>query len=311
MKKTIEGILICVVILVFTIPVSAQEQGTMNNRTVESVYPGLASGALAFATLRDLPDPIIMRSGDLKITSLELNNEIAKASQPIREQLLKNQFFLLEQLATRELILRAATQNDPLFQKNNSGNPEEEVIQNYFKELVSKTVVTNQEIVDFFTENKDLFGGATFDQVRTELETYVLQQKQQEVLDGHIRTFGKRKPIFVSAAWTKKQALFARENSVDNARSSGLPSLVDFGASGCRPCDMMAPILAELKKKYEGRLNVLFIHVREEQILAARYGIQTIPVQVFFNKNGKEIYRHTGFFAQNQIEKKIAELGVK
>ena len=74
---------------------------------------------------------------------------------------------------------------------------------------------------------------------------------------------------------------------------------------------MMTPILAYLKKKYEGKLNVLFVHVREEQILAARYGIQSIPVEVFFDKNGKEVYRHTGFFAQNEIEKKLAELGMQ
>ncbi len=56
---------------------------------------------------------------------------------------------------------------------------------------------------------------------------------------------------------------------------------------------------------------MLFFHVREEQFLAARYGIQSIPVQVFFDANGKEVSRHTGFFPQAECEKKLAELGVK
>jgi len=72
----------------------------------------------------------------------------------------------------------------------------------------------------------------------------------------------------------------------------------------------MTPILENLKVKYEGKLNVLFVHVRERQILGAKYGIQTIPVQVFFDKDGKEVFRHVGFFPQEEIERKLAEMGV-
>jgi thioredoxin 1 len=45
--------------------------------------------------------------------------------------------------------------------------------------------------------------------------------------------------------------------------------------------------------------------------LAARYGIQSIPVQIFFDKDGKEVFRHVGVFPQEEIEKKLAEMGVK
>ena len=81
------------------------------------------------------------------------------------------------------------------------------------------------------------------------------------------------------------------------------------GMMGRHP-DMMAPILKDLGKKYEGRANVLFVHVREEQMLATRYGIQSIPVQMFFDKDGKEVFRHTGFFPQEEIEKKLKEIGI-
>jgi len=46
-------------------------------------------------------------------------------------------------------------------------------------------------------------------------------------------------------------------------------------------------------------------------VLAARYGIGSIPVQVLFDKDGKERFRHVGFFPQDEIEKKLAEMGVK
>jgi thioredoxin 1 len=87
--------------------------------------------------------------------------------------------------------------------------------------------------------------------------------------------------------------------------------MVDFGADGCRPCDMMAPILEELKKTYKGNCEIIFVHVREEQVLASRYGISSIPVQVFFDKNGKEVFRHTGFFAKDKIIEQLGKLGVK
>ena len=101
------------------------------------------------------------------------------------------------------------------------------------------------------------------------------------------------------------------DNPVDKARNSGRPSLADFGATGCVPCDMLAPILKNLEAKYKDKVNVLFVHVREKQILATRYGVETIPVQIFFDKSGKEIFRHVGFWPQAEIEKKLTEMGVK
>jgi len=74
---------------------------------------------------------------------------------------------------------------------------------------------------------------------------------------------------------------------------------------------MMAPILEELKTEYAGKANVLFVHVRQEQILAARFGIQSIPVQVFFDKGGQEVFRHTGFFPKEEILKQLRSIGVE
>jgi len=117
-------------------------------------------------------------------------------------------------------------------------------------------------------------------------------------------------PIEVSKSWTAKQYTLAMNNPVDKARKSGKPTLADFGASGCRPCDMMAPILSSLKKEYAGKVNVVFVHVRKEQVLAARYGIQSIPVQVFFDKQGKEFFRHVGFYPKEDILAQFKEHGI-
>jgi thioredoxin-related protein len=57
--------------------------------------------------------------------------------------------------------------------------------------------------------------------------------------------------------------------------------------------------------------NVVFIHVGEEQILEARFGIQSIPVRVFFDESGQEVFRHTGFFAAEDVNKQLMSMGVK
>jgi thioredoxin 1 len=278
---------------------------------VADTFPGLASGTLTFATLGDPPEGVLLRSGSVEITSKDLEDQIGKAPEAVREGLKKNGFFMLEQMASKKLILELAKQQAAEVKKDITSKSEKDILDDYVQGLVGQVTATDDEIAKFYEENKDACGGATLDQMKDQLKQYVAKQKQQDAIEEHIRTLGQRMPIVVSAAWAKEQDASAKDNPVDKARASGKPTMVDFGADGCRPCDMMKPILATLKTKYEGKANVVFVHVREEQILAARYGIQVIPVQVFFDKDGKEVYRHTGFFPQAEIEKKLAEMGVQ
>ncbi len=88
------------------------------------------------------------------------------------------------------------------------------------------------------------------------------------------------------------------------------PRLLDLGATKCIPCKMMAPILEELKEEYAGRMDVEFIDVWQDRDAADRYGIESIPTQIFFDASGKELYRHQGFIAKDDILKKWQELGV-
>ena len=89
-----------------------------------------------------------------------------------------------------------------------------------------------------------------------------------------------------------------------------LPKLVDLGAGKCIPCKMMAPILAGLKKEYTGKMNVEFIDVWVNPDAAKPYGIEVIPTQIFYDANGKELFRHVGFFSKEEILNKWKELGV-
>ena len=273
---------------------------------VQKAYPGLASGALTYARLVSMPKGVLLKAGALTIHEKEVTDRIAQAPQPQQEQVRKNAFYVLEGMATTKLLVQAAKA-----QGSNADPNERDLIQRYLQGLVEKVAVSDQEVADFYQANKDSCGGATLDQVKGQIKQIVLDQKQQDLVDQHIRTLGQRIQIEVSAEWTKAQAVLAKDNPVDKARSSGRPSLVDFGSTGCRPCDMLAPILETLKTKYAGKVNVVFVHVGQEQILASRYGIKTIPVQFFYDKDGKEVFRHIGFWPQGEIEKKLSEMGVK
>jgi len=278
---------------------------------VGEAYPGLASGCLTYARLSDLPKGTLLKAGDLVLTEKDVADEIAKAPQDIQAQLKKNGFFMLEQIAGPKLIVQVAKAEAARTGKELPSTVDRLVMDYHLGGLAEKVDVTDAEVADFYAKNKDMVGDATLDQVKAEIRNYLVREKQQAAIAKYIETLGQRTPIEVSAAWVKEQAALAKDNLVDKARASGRPSMVDFGASGCRPCDMMAPILETLKKKHEGKANVLFVQVREEQVLAARYGVQSIPVQVFFDKDGKEVFRHVGFFPQDEIEKKLAEMGVK
>ena len=90
---------------------------------------------------------------------------------------------------------------------------------------------------------------------------------------------------------------------------AGLPRLIDLGRGVCIPCKMMVPVLEALKTELAGKVTVEYIDVGEKPEAAKRYGIQTIPTQIFFDAAGKELFRHEGFFPKQDILAKWKELG--
>src|SRR5512133_2436982 len=89
-----------------------------------------------------------------------------------------------------------------------------------------------------------------------------------------------------------------------------VPRLLDLGATQCIPCKMMAPILEELKSEYSGRMTVQFIDVWENPAAAEQHKIEGIPTQIFFDAEGKELFRHAGFIGKEDILNKWKELGI-
>ena len=85
--------------------------------------------------------------------------------------------------------------------------------------------------------------------------------------------------------------------------------LVDLGANKCIPCKMMEPILDDLRKDFQGKMEVEFIDVWKDPHQGNKYKIRVIPTQIFYSPEGKELFRHQGFYSREDILAKWKELG--
>jgi len=96
-----------------------------------------------------------------------------------------------------------------------------------------------------------------------------------------------------------------------NVPVKGKVTMVDLGAASCIPCKMMAPILDKLEKHYRGKAAIVFIDLRYNGEAGEQFGIQAIPTQIFFDKNGREISRHVGFMSEEAIVARLKSMGVR
>ncbi len=91
----------------------------------------------------------------------------------------------------------------------------------------------------------------------------------------------------------------------------GMVTMVDLGAGSCIPCKMMEPILKKVEERYKDKAAIVFIDLRYHRDQAARFKVRAIPTQVFFDREGKEVYRHVGFMSEDAIVEQLGEMGVQ
>lgn len=85
---------------------------------------------------------------------------------------------------------------------------------------------------------------------------------------------------------------------------SPIPVLVDFWATWCGPCQMIAPVLEEIAKEFEGKIKVGKLNVDENQKIASQFGISAIPTLLIF-KNGQEVKKIVGFSGKPKLVQEI------
>ena len=95
-------------------------------------------------------------------------------------------------------------------------------------------------------------------------------------------------------------------DSAYNYLSNGLTydvTFLEFGAKGCSACKRMEEVMEEVRTAYPNRVNVVFVNILlpNSQKLMKYYGIAAIPTQVLLNKEGKEYFRHTGYYSAQEL----------
>lgn len=96
------------------------------------------------------------------------------------------------------------------------------------------------------------------------------------------------------------------EENFDATVNEGL-SLVDFWAPWCGPCRMLAPVIEELAEDFDGKANICKVNTDEQQDLATKYGIRSIPT-IIFMKNGEVVDQAVGASSKQALAEKLESL---
>ncbi len=96
------------------------------------------------------------------------------------------------------------------------------------------------------------------------------------------------------------------DNFQEEVLDSDIPVLVDFWAPWCGPCKMLAPTLEEISRENNGKIKIVKINIDENQEMAGKFGIRSIPTMMIFNK-GELKNQIVGSLPKEQIEKIILE----
>jgi thioredoxin 1 len=99
---------------------------------------------------------------------------------------------------------------------------------------------------------------------------------------------------------------FTDSNFKKEVLESDQPAMVDFWASWCGPCKMIAPFIDELAKEYAGKMKIGKIDVDSNPKIATEYGVMSIPTIIFF-KNGKVLNQIVGAASKLDLKRNIEE----
>lgn len=101
------------------------------------------------------------------------------------------------------------------------------------------------------------------------------------------------------------------EKFLKNLPVKDMVTMVALGKKTCTQCKMMAPILEKMKAKYEGKAAIVFINLLQDPEQQYVYRLKALPTQIFFDQDGKEVFRHVGFFSEKEIIAQLKKMGVE
>ncbi|MFA6508060.1 MAG: thioredoxin family protein [Treponemataceae bacterium] len=135
-----------------------------------------------------------------------------------------------------------------------------------------------------------------------------------------MKMFGKNIGIFLlftailTVSVERSDAETSKNTNTATAKSEKKTvTFIELGSVNCVPCKAMQPIMEKVRKELGDQVEVVFYDVWTEagKPYGGKYRIRVIPTQVFLDRDGKEYYRHEGFFPEAELKKILAQGGVK
>ena len=104
-----------------------------------------------------------------------------------------------------------------------------------------------------------------------------------------------------------------KEINTEGKTAAPLVTFVEIGSINCIPCKAMQPIMKAVEEEYKGQVKIVFhdVWTAKGKADARIYNIRVIPTQVFLDKNGKEYFRHEGYFPKEEVVRVVKMQGVK
>ena len=283
----------------------------------------LAFGAFYFFYLQNPNRQVLALVNGEKITVYEFNKEIEKFESPLRDMIKEDPQSFLENLIIKRILLQDAKKQGitpPLRTYKDVSKEPKPLDELIIEELLKKKFptppsVSKEEIKAVYLQIKDQLSGKPLEDVSPEIENLIRENKREYQIRQYVTEIRTNASVEIDQIRLKKIASIPPKSNTEEefrkALSGGKPILVDFGANSCLPCRQMRPILKELEKEYAGKAEILVIDVYKYQNLAREFKIQLIPTLIFFDAQGKEVFRHMGIMEKDKIISKLKEIGMK
>jgi len=258
---------------------------------------------------------VLAMINDRKVTVAQFDREMGKIPSPFQEVFREEPKQYLEQMIIKEVVLQEARRLDVKADPAAKGEDVDlSIMQNLLKkEVLDKIQVDPKEVAEVYKQHKDQMGKKSLAEVTPMIEEAIRELKGKEKVEEYVASLKNKAKIEVDESRLKDITAAPpptnTKEEFQQAMKNGKPVLVDFGANSCMPCRQLRPILKDIEKEYTGKASILVIDVYKYQDLAREHRVQLIPTLIFFDKGGKEIYRHVGAWDKDSIMSKLKEAG--
>jgi len=258
---------------------------------------------------------VLAMINDRKVTVAQFDREMGKIPSPFQEVFREEPKQYLEQMIIKEVVLQEARRLDVKADPAAKGEDVDlSIMQNLLKkEVLDKIQIDPKEVAEVYKQHKDQMGKKSLAEVTPMIEEAIRELKGKEKVEEYVASLKNKAKIEVDESRLKDITAAPpptnTKEEFQQAMKNGKPVLVDFGANSCMPCRQLRPILKDIEKEYTGKASILVIDVYKYQDLAREHRVQLIPTLIFFDKGGKEIYRHVGAWDKDSIVGKLKEAG--